>query len=95
MLSDNRIFLAIGGALGVLGLLSFVAVAILKVATGHSLDFYYTPRFAVPYVAGLATVVVAVLALALLEHCGSLIGTRGVEVRLRLIVTPNNRWRGP
>ena len=64
MLSDNRIFLAIGGALGVLGSLSFVAVAILKVATGHSLDFYYTPRFAVPYVAGLATVVVAVLALA-------------------------------
>jgi hypothetical protein len=64
ILSDNRIFLAIGGALGALGLLSFVAVVILKVATGHALEFYYTPRFAVPYVAALATMVVAVAAMA-------------------------------
>jgi hypothetical protein len=61
MLSDNRVFLAIGGTLAVLGLLSFVAVAILKVATGHSLDVYYTPRLGpVTYAAALATIVAVV-----------------------------------
>jgi uncharacterized membrane protein len=64
MLSDNRVFLAVGAVLSVLGLLSFVAVVILKVATGHSLDVYYTARLGpVTYVAALAAFAVVVAAI--------------------------------
>jgi hypothetical protein len=64
MLGNGRVFLAVGGTLGVLFLLSFTAVAVLKVATGHSLDVYYTPWLGpVPVVVALAAVVFAVAAM--------------------------------
>jgi hypothetical protein len=64
MLSDRRVFLAVGGVLGVLGVLSFIAVAILEVMTGHWLNVYYTPRLGpVLYVVALATVPVVIVAL--------------------------------
>jgi hypothetical protein len=64
MLGDRKVFIAVGGAPGVMGLLSFVAVTIIKVVTSHPLDMYYTPRLGpVPFVAALGTLVVAVAAM--------------------------------
>jgi hypothetical protein len=61
MLSDNKVFLAAGGLLGGLGILSFATFVFLKVVTGHSLDLYYTARLIpVTYVAAFATILITV-----------------------------------
>ena len=92
MLSDRKLFLVIGSALVVFVFLSFVALAIIKVATGHSLDvLYYSPRGQpVPIIAALIAalvLVVAVISAGVLRFI--------VWYRQRRTVTPNNRWRGP
>jgi hypothetical protein len=91
MLSDSKVFLAIGGVLVILGFGSFLAVAILKVMSGHSLDVYYNPRLGpIPYVVAVATIVGIAL---ILIFVGVLRFAQWY--RQRRAVTPNNRWRGP
>jgi len=66
MLGERKAFLVIGGSLVVLGALSFVGVAILKVASGHPLDvLYYTPRVQ-PVTAISALVAALALAVAII-----------------------------
>jgi hypothetical protein len=65
MLSERKALFVIGGSLVVFGVLSFVGVVILRVATGHSLDvLYYTPRLQ-PVTAISALVAALALAVAI------------------------------
>jgi hypothetical protein len=90
MLSERRVFLAIGGILLTLGLASFLAVGILRFLTGHTLDVYYTPRLGpVPFVVGIATIL-AILVVVIVVGV-----LRLIQWYRQRAVTPNNRWRGP
>ena len=60
---DHRVFGTVGYALVGLSILSFVLLVIVKVATGHSLDTYYSARLVQwTYSGALVTIVVGVLA---------------------------------
>jgi hypothetical protein len=62
---DHRVFGVIGYTLGGLSLLSFVTLVILKVATGHSLETYYSARLVQwTYGGALVTIVLGVVAAA-------------------------------
>jgi len=60
---DHRVFGIIGYTLVGLSILSFVALVILKAATGHSLDTYYSARLVQwTYGGALVTIVLGVVA---------------------------------
>ena len=60
---DHRVFGVIGYTLVGLSIVSFVALVILKVATGHSLDTYYSGRLVQwSYGGVLITIIVGVAA---------------------------------
>jgi hypothetical protein len=58
ILSDRRVFIAIGISLTVVGGLLFLAHSVLKVVTGHSLDTYDTRIGPVSYISVLVGSVV-------------------------------------
>ena len=60
---DHKVFGTVGYALVGLAVLSFIVVVIVQVATGHSLDTYYSARLVQwTYSGALVTIVVGVLA---------------------------------
>jgi hypothetical protein len=94
MLIDSKIFFATGAALVGVGLLSFVGVVILKVATGHSLAAYnFINVVPVTYVATFATILFA-LGVMIFAGALRLIDWYRQRRGMPSSVTSNNRWRG-
>jgi len=63
ILGERKVFVAVGGFLVILAAVAFAAVVIVRVATGHWLDVYYSPRLGpvllISKLAGLAALLAA------------------------------------
>jgi hypothetical protein len=94
ILSDRKVFIAIGISLTVVGALLFLTHSFLKVVTGHSLDTYDTRIGPVSYISVLVGSVVFLAAVIFAVALRFIDWYTLRRQAARFNVTPNNRSKG-